>query len=69
MELQRLIGETIRNKRIQSKITLNDLSILTGLNATNLHRIENGYGNPTISTIERIYRVLGLDPKKGLVNE
>jgi transcriptional regulator with XRE-family HTH domain len=69
MEIQYLIGETIRKRRIQSNLTLNDLALLTGLNPTNLHRIEKGYGNPTIDTIQRIFRVLGLDPKKGLVNE
>lgn len=68
LELHRLIGNTIRSKRVSLNLTIADLSILTGLNITNLRRIETGEGNPKISTIERIYRVLGINPKQGLVD-
>lgn len=69
LELHRLIGNTIRSKRGSLNLTIADLSILTGLNITNLRRIETGVGNPKISTIERIYRVLGINPKQGLTDE
>lgn len=68
LELHRLIGNTIRSKRVSLNLTIADLSILTGLNITNLRRIETGEGNPKISTIERIYRVLGINPKQGLID-
>lgn len=68
MELHQRIGSTIRNKRVLLNLTLADLSILTGLNITNLRRIETGEGNPKVSTIERIYRVLGINLKQGLID-
>lgn len=45
--------------RNETGITQQQLSKLTGINQSNLSRIENGNGNPSLSTLQRIATAFG----------
>ena len=45
--------------RNETGITQQQLSKLTGINQSNLSRIENGNGNPSLSTLQRIASAFG----------
>ena len=45
--------------RMEAGITQQQLSEKTGINQSNLSRIENGSGNPSVSTLQRIAEALG----------
>ncbi len=45
--------------RNETGITQQQLSKLSGINQSNLSRIENGNGNPSLSTLQRIASAFG----------
>lgn len=45
--------------RIESGLTQKQLSEKTGINQSNLSRIERGEGNPSVSTLNRIAAAMG----------
>ncbi len=45
--------------RLEAGMTQEQLSKKTGINQSNLSRIERGVGNPSMATIERIAAALG----------
>jgi y4mF family transcriptional regulator len=57
------IGEVIRKRRKNLKITQPDLADLAKISVNTLYKIERGEGNPTLDVLEKITDVLGLEIK------
>jgi len=57
------IGQIILKRRLDLSITQEDLSELTGMASKTIYLIENGSGNPSLETLEKIAGVLGLEIK------
>lgn len=55
------IGKQIRKRRKSLNISVNTLAKKTGLSRRFIYKIENGKGNPTIKTLEKIFEVLEVD--------
>lgn len=49
-----LLGFRIKEERLKKGISQQELSLLTGIDQGDISKIENGYGNPTVSTIAKI---------------
>ena len=59
MEPEYQIMKAMIAARRETGITQQQLSEKTGINQSNLSRIENGNGNPSVSTLHRIASALG----------
>lgn len=59
MEPEYQIMKAMIAARTEAGITQQQLSERTGINQSNLSRIENGNGNPSVSTLQRIASALG----------
>ena len=59
MEPEYQIMKAMSAARMETGITQQQLSEKTGINQSNLSRIENGSGNPSVSTLQRIAEALG----------
>lgn len=57
-----LVGENIKTKRIENGLSQNDLSIQSGIERSQISRIEKGGVNPRTDTIEAIAKALGVSP-------
>lgn len=55
------IGWQISNRREALKLRQQDLSEMSGIAIKTIHLIEKGLGNPSITTLEKIATVLGLE--------
>lgn len=55
--LQKL-GENIRRKRVEAKLTQEQLSEMAGMDITNLQRIESGRYNTKALTLMRLQKAL-----------
>ena len=55
------IGESIRNRRKFLKITQEELADIAGVGINTLIKMERGDGNPTLSVINKVLDVLGLE--------
>ena len=58
MEPEYQIMKAMIAARMETGITQQQLSEKTGINQSNLSRIENGNGNPSVSTLHRIASAL-----------
>ncbi len=56
-----LLGERIKNRRIQLGLTLRKLSELTDVSAAFLSQIEHGQTNPSVNSLRRISEALGVN--------
>lgn len=54
-------GDLIKERRAVLGLTQQDLSDYTGLSVRIIKSIESGKGNPSLSTLERIAEILGLE--------
>ena len=54
------IGETIKKARIQHNLTQVQLGDKIGVKRSQICKLENGRCSPTISTISRVFRALGI---------
>lgn len=61
-ELQRRIGEKIRESRKERSLTLAQMAERTGLSVGFLSQIELGKNSASVETLYRIARALGMDP-------
>lgn len=52
-------NEQIKAARKRAGITQGQLSLCCGLDQPSLSKIENGTGNPTLETLEKISKCLG----------
>lgn len=59
--LEDFVGQSIRLKRGELHMTLEDLSFLCGIEAAHLGKIERGQHNPSLATVDRIAEALGLN--------
>lgn len=55
------LGKVIRNRRKLLKITQPALAELAGISVNTLYKIERGQANPTLSVLDKILDVLGLE--------
>lgn len=63
MELKRILGKNIVERRIQADITQQQLASNAEISVSHLRNIEHGRGNATIDMIERISRSLNVLPE------
>jgi DNA-binding XRE family transcriptional regulator len=54
------IANMISKARCERNITQKELAIITGIHQAEISKIERGIGNPSIKTLERIAKGLGL---------
>ncbi len=54
------IGATLRRERLAQHLTMNDVAELSAISAGMLSRIENAQTMPSLDTLERVCRALGL---------
>lgn len=55
------IGEIIKERRKEFGITQNDLAKLAEININTLTQIERGEGNPTVRTLVKVLRIIGME--------
>ena len=65
-EHSRVLGDRIRTERVRRRITQEQLHLGAGISRNALQLIESGRHNPTLHTLLRIARVLGV-PLRDLV--
>ena len=53
------IGRELRRKRAHARLTQAQVAAKSGIRLETLSRLENGRGNPTVTTVRRILRALG----------
>lgn len=63
LEPERQVTKAIANARSKSKVTQMELSQKTGINQSNLSRIERGTMIPSIKTLSKIAQGMGLHLK------
>lgn len=63
------IGKNIRERRLQLNITQQTLADLAEVSINTLVAIERGTGNPSLSTMIKIFDILGLEIKVQLKGE
>jgi len=68
-ELEYQIARAIMKARLSRNLTQKQVAELTGINQADLSRVENGNGNPKISTLYRIARGLRMKIKFDLIPE
>ena len=56
-----LLGNQIRHRRQSLDLKQEDLAEMAGVTIKTLHLVESGQGNPSLSTINKIMGVLGLE--------
>lgn len=55
------IGKNIRLRREFLKLSQADLAEMSGVNTRTIHQVENGTGNPSIQTLEKLATILGME--------
>ena len=55
------LGQTIRTRRKFLKITQEELADIAGVGVNTLIKMERNEGNPTLSVIEKVLDVLGME--------
>lgn len=54
------VGEAIRNARLHSNLSQEELGERIGVRRSQICKLENGRCSPTLSTISRVFRALGI---------
>ncbi len=54
------IGEAIKKARIQHNLTQEELGERVGVKRSQICKLENGRCSPTLSTMSRVFRALGI---------
>jgi DNA-binding XRE family transcriptional regulator len=57
----RSIGPDLRQRRQDARLTLSEVAARAGIRLETLSRIENGRTNPTVGTVQAIFRALEMD--------
>jgi transcriptional regulator with XRE-family HTH domain len=58
---QQDIIETLKKRRITLQVNQETLAMLSGVGLRTVKQFENGKGNPTLETIQKLADVLGLE--------
>jgi transcriptional regulator with XRE-family HTH domain len=61
-EASRILGERLRNRRRELRISQVDVANLSQVDLANYGRVERGVGNPTLVTILQLAVTLEVDP-------
>mgnify|MGYP001455825656 CR=1 FL=1 len=56
-----ILGETIRKRRKELKITQPHLAELAKVSTNTLYKLERGQGNPSLEVLNKLAEVLGLE--------
>ncbi len=59
--LVKALGETIRNRRKELRITQPHLAELANVSTNTLYKIERGQGNPSLDVLSKLAEVLGME--------
>lgn len=59
--LVKVLGETIKNRRKELKITQPHLAELANVSINTLYKIERGQGNPSLDVLNKLAEVLGME--------
>ena len=65
----RISGHAVMKGRAEREITQKQLAVLTGIDQSDISKIERGIANPTVGTLERIANALGMELKISLVEK
>jgi len=60
-DLQALFGRNLKIARLKMKLTLEDITLATGMKNQYVSKVENGQTNLTLATMKRLAAVVGLD--------
>ncbi len=60
-DLQVLFGRNLKIARLKMKLTLEDITLATGMKNQYVSKVENGQTNLTLATMKRLAAVVGLD--------
>jgi len=55
------IGELLQKQREKLLLKQEDLAEMTGITSKTIYLIENGKGNPSLHTLSKLLKVLGLE--------
>ncbi|HAJ98902.1 MAG TPA: transcriptional regulator [Bacteroidales bacterium] len=55
------LGETIRKRRKELRITQPHLAELAGISTNTLYKLERGQGNPSLAVLHKLAEVLGME--------
>jgi len=61
------LGDSLKERRKQLRMTQFDLAELAGISANTLYKIERNQANPTLAVIEKITLILGLELSLSIV--
>ena len=59
--LVKKLGEAIKNRRKELKITQPHLAELADISVNTLYKLEKGDGNPSIDVLNKLAEVLGME--------
>ena len=62
MDVCTRVGRNIRRLRVDAEMSQEALAVDAKLETVHVSRMERGVGNPTVRVLERIARVLRVDP-------
>ena len=62
MDMRRLLGRNVRNRRIEAGLTQEQLSELSGFSQQYISDMERGLRNPTIVSLYELAQALGTTP-------
>ena len=57
------IGEVLKNRRKELRITQGHLAELSGISINTLYKIERGQANPSLDILSKLTEVMGLEVK------
>lgn len=55
------IGDSIKSRRKEFNITQRELAKMADVNINTLTQIEKGGGNPTVQSLQKILKILGME--------
>lgn len=59
--LVKTLGETIKNRRKELRITQPHLAELAKVSTNTLYKLERGRGNPSLEVLNKLSEVLGME--------
>ncbi|MBL7933042.1 MAG: helix-turn-helix transcriptional regulator [Bacteroidia bacterium] len=63
------IGEQIKERRDILRLQQRDLAELSGVSLRTIIQVENGSGNPSLDTLQKLTKVLGLEMQLNIINK
>ena len=57
-------GQKVRKVRLQKKMSQGDIARILGVHRTYISGLERGVRNPSLLTIQKVAKALGVDAKK-----